>query len=382
MSSGAIDPITQTKRVFWRPVTEVTVIKVGQPVCYHSDSVLDHKDRDADPTHLGLTEDTYAEGAQDFTARLFCVEEPLAANLMSFAGIVKCLGPKAGADGDMIEIFVPNGAVVPCYIDASVTLDATVLGIRDGEADLSYPGRPIGLAKETIDRGTPGLCWVKVDPNMFTYQSGNANTGLTGCVMNTMQSTYVNTSGTVCNLLVHTTVSGVMTGGSTWGILNYMTITGASTGNMYHRGILSQVNIAAAIDGPAHISALYAQLTGSVEPANVEAMSAITAEVTVGKCSGATLGNVFTIIKMANQSEAEMGPQSAMMIYGGYGIEDLFYFQTCLNGGGADEHFIYPLGTGASKTIDSGAGATLKIKCRVDDTDYYLLLFEDPTEEA
>jgi len=176
MSSGAIDPITQTKRVFWRPVTSTTVLKVGQPVCYNSDSVQDHKERTADPTHIGLTIHTYAAGAQDYTGRLFIVEEPLTANLDQFAGICKSLGPKAGADGDMIEIFTPvEGAMVPVYTDENCTEERTILGIRTGEASVSYPGRPIGIAQETYDRsgGTiDGMVWMKF--RNFEYLATNA----------------------------------------------------------------------------------------------------------------------------------------------------------------------------------------------------------------
>lgn len=178
MSSGAIDPIAQTKRVFWRPETATTVLKVGQPVCYNSDAVADHKERTSDPTHLGLTEDAYAYGAQDFTGRLFCVEEPLTANLHAFAGICKALGPKAGADGDMIEIFIPTpGAVVPVWTDQYCTFDRTVMGIRNGEADVSYPGTAIGVAKETIDRGTgadDGLCWMEFNRGHFLPPSDDS----------------------------------------------------------------------------------------------------------------------------------------------------------------------------------------------------------------
>jgi len=174
MSSGAIDPINVTKRVFWRPVTSTTVLKVGQPVCYNSDSVQDHKERTVDPTHLGLSQTTYSEGAQDFTGRLFIVEEPLTANLMSFAGIVKSLGPKAGADGDMIEIFMPvDGAVVPVYTDENCQVNRTLLGIHNAEVDVSYPGVPIGVAMETKDRsGTDGVVWMKF--KNFIYDNANA----------------------------------------------------------------------------------------------------------------------------------------------------------------------------------------------------------------
>ena len=176
MSSGAIDPINVTKRVFWRPVTSTTVLKVGQPVCYNSDCVCDHKERTGDPTHLGLTIDTYAEGEQEFTGRLFIVEEPLTANLMSFAGICKSLGPKAGADGDMIEIFTPvPGAVVPVYTDENCVMDRTILGIHNAEVDVSYPGVAIGVAKETKDRSsTDGMVWMEFK----NFISDNANATL------------------------------------------------------------------------------------------------------------------------------------------------------------------------------------------------------------
>ena len=171
MMPGAVDPMAETKAVYWRPVTATTVIKVGQPVCYNSDLAADYKERATTPNSGGAA---YAEGAQNYNARLFVVEEPLTANLHSFAGIVAELGPKAGADGDLIKIYVPNGAVLPCSSNKSATLDSSVLGISHGEADLPDGGVPIGIAKETINRsGTDGLCWVKIDPNMFLYAIAN-----------------------------------------------------------------------------------------------------------------------------------------------------------------------------------------------------------------
>jgi len=175
MSSGAIDPINVTKRVFWTPVTTTTVLKVGQPVCYNSDSVLDHKARSVDPTHLGLTIDTYAQGEQEFTGRLFVTEEPLTDNLNAFAGIVKSLGPKAGAIGDMIEIFTPvEGVMVPVLTDQNCVEERTIMGIRNGAGtDVSYPGRPIGVAQETKDRSSiDGMVWMKF--RNFEYDVTNA----------------------------------------------------------------------------------------------------------------------------------------------------------------------------------------------------------------
>ncbi|MHA2265867.1 MAG: hypothetical protein ACXAEN_26035, partial [Candidatus Thorarchaeota archaeon] len=136
----------------------------------------DHKERTAHPNtgHLnggGLT--AYAEGVQAYTGRLFIVEEPLTANLHAWAGIVKSLGPKIGADGDMIEIYVPTeGAIVPVYTAQNCTNDRTIMGIYNAQADVDFPGRPIGIAKETIDRsGTDGLCWMQF--KSFEYSTIN-----------------------------------------------------------------------------------------------------------------------------------------------------------------------------------------------------------------
>jgi len=220
MSSGAIDPIAQSKRVFFRPAAADTV-RVGDLVCYNWDIERDHKERASDPTHIGLTQHTYAEGAQDFTGRLFIVEKPATANLEFFAGVVKALGPKAGADDDMIEIWVPNGAVLPVMVDQACVAGRTIVGVRDGAYEGSYPGRPIGIAMEDQD-GDAGddLCWVKVDPNMFAWQYGSAGvqTSLliddecgTGFTLNQIKVETAHTAGKLTGLKVRIVPTGAGT---------------------------------------------------------------------------------------------------------------------------------------------------------------------------
>jgi len=380
MMPGAVDPAAETVAVYWRPATAATVIKVGQPVCYNSDLAADYKERATTPISGGTA---YAEGAQNYNARLFVVEEPLTANLHSFAGIVAALGPKAGADGDLIKIYVPNGAVLPCWIDQSVAINSTILGIANADADLTAPGRPIGIAKETIDRGTDeGFCWVKVDPDMFAYQSGTASTSLTGAVINTLQHTFINTSGSACNLLVHSTNSGIMASGNAYGILNYLNVNAVMTGNCYIRGILSQVNITAAVNGPCHISAVHAQLTGTEAPENLESMCALHAEVKAYKpnTAGTDLADDYSIVKLSNNAPAECGPDEVFFVYGGAGVANLFEFHTCLNGGGATDHFIYNGGDGGAEKGIATTSGWLKIKVDVDGTDYWMILYHTPTE--
>lgn len=168
-----IDTLAETKKVVWRPVTAATSVIVGQPVCYNSDLAGDVNEKttnrlSSDFGGGGAT--TYAEGAQTYNARFLVVEEPLTANLHAWAGIVKDLGPLRGADGDTIEIYVPvEGAVVPVYCAQNCTLDRTVMGIQNGQADVDFPGRPIGVAKETVDRSsTDGLVWMEF--KNFPYQ--------------------------------------------------------------------------------------------------------------------------------------------------------------------------------------------------------------------
>jgi len=172
MGVGAFDRGCRIKRVYFRPDTPGDTIRVGDCVCYNSDLAADHKERTSAPhsSHLGGSGATsYAEGSQTYTARLFVVEKPADANLEHFAGIVKSLGPKIGADGDLIEIFqLTEGAVVPVYCSANCTLNVTVLGVEAGAyaAGLVTGGDDplgIGVAVETVNRSSDnGLVWMRM----------------------------------------------------------------------------------------------------------------------------------------------------------------------------------------------------------------------------
>jgi hypothetical protein len=171
MGVGAYDMVAPTKRVFFRPSTASDTIKEGQAVCYNSDLAADAKERTSHPNNGHLNGDnatTYAEGSQTYTARLFVVEKPSSSNKFHYAGIVKALGPKAGADGDMIEIWLPMaGTIIPVYTDASCTINVTCLGIAEDAYTISQvtgdgDPLPIGVAVETVDRSnTNGLVWMR-----------------------------------------------------------------------------------------------------------------------------------------------------------------------------------------------------------------------------
>ena len=165
-STATADTMAVMKKVVWRPDTATTVLKVGQPVCYNSDATSNIKEETTQRviSDLGGGNATvFAEGSQTYNARFTLVEEPLTANLHAFAGIVKSLGPLGGADGDTIEIWEPiEGSVVPVFCAQNCTLDRTIMGIQNGQADVDFPGRPIGVAKETVDRSSvDGLVWME-----------------------------------------------------------------------------------------------------------------------------------------------------------------------------------------------------------------------------
>lgn len=281
MSSGAIDPIAVTKRVFYRPSDAgvAIVLSPGDAVCYKLDAV-DHKERTVDPVHLGLARDTYAEGEQEMTGRLFSVEEPLIDNIDQFAGIVKSLGPKAGADGDMIEIFKANsGAVVPVNLAASITtvVGRTLLAVVVGQRTLGNPisdfpdwsatagstdSKVVGIAMEV--RTTTGKCWVKLDENQFMHQGGQIGQefqiaiGTTNVAVNKMNLSFLQTdghcqalhyrgtlsaAGADCNkgMFRFETIVDAVTSLGVIGLTNRLDITASTPGNTVFFGLKSGV---------------------------------------------------------------------------------------------------------------------------------------------
>ena len=293
MSSGAIDPIAVTKRVFWRPTSTGTPLQVGDAVCYRLDDE-DHKKRTVDPTHLGLTQDTYAEGEQEFTGRLFSVEEPLVDNLNVIAGFVKVLGPKDGADGDMIEIFViDSGATVPVRVGLAATVKGlTVLAVEadnrtvgDPQSDCddfgmdtegSSPTRVIGIAMETLS--SAGLCWVRLDGHKFINQGVNDGTtkilqvgvGTTTDLDIAVNKSFLdlkNTDGHSCSWLFRTRLSGAG-GGASKGVYRFDIMMDAATYGEAVHGLTINFDVACSANQttPDHISALNLQVRTQSDP--------------------------------------------------------------------------------------------------------------------
>jgi hypothetical protein len=128
--------------------------------------------------------------------------------------------------------------------------------------------------------------------------------------------------------------------------------------------------------GGAHFYPLYAQLTGTPTATEVGHIAVVGIDCNLGV--NPTTGN-YTGILIANNGANQTEVDSAITIYGNYGINHLFDFESC---DGLTANFISNLGTGANKVIDSGAGSTYKVKVNYGGTDAYLILYTDPTEAA
>jgi len=382
MSSGAIDPIAQSKRVFFRSTDSVT-LAVGDAVCYKNDAV-DHKERTIDPVHLGLTRDTYAEGEQEMTGRLFNVEEPLVDNLDQFAGIVKVLGPKAGADGDLIEIWTGNsGAVVPCNIDTpgiETVVGRTILAVKSGQRTLdeptcdcddfgydtagTVPTRSIGIAMEARDDA--GKCWVKLQESLFTHQSGNDGqelqvSGAANLVVNKSFIDFKNTDGHSCAWLWRTRLSGVGSGAQK-GVYRFDVMMDAASYGEFVKAVEINLEVACSVSQvpPAHVYALSIMMrTASMNP-NMSATS-LTAVVNLESFLRKTAGDVALDNPPAESTWFRFNANGSVP-------EHLFYAQGpgILNASEA-------AGTAATVTGFDGDAVIWKIPINIDGTTTYLL---------
>ncbi len=165
--------------------TASKLIYEGMPVCYSFDSTANWWGGSVNDAGEVTTATTVTEGALN-AIRYIRVEFPDADNIHAFAGVVAkggWVGKTTSATanvGQMLDIYVPNGAVVPVRTDQNCVMGRTVLAIHTAEAHLTGPyeaaGRAVAIAWETnaaLD-GAAGLILAKLDDTLFLYQKGDA----------------------------------------------------------------------------------------------------------------------------------------------------------------------------------------------------------------
>lgn len=169
------------KRVLYE---STSVIYEGMPVCYNydtTDNVLGYSDSTGGQPECQTTPGTTAEGYQN-EGKFLRVEDPATANLNWLAGFV-APGSWVGKTGDgktWLEIYVPNGSIIPVRTNLSTTVGVTVMGVGNALSYLTTvttDGDPAAcaVAEETVDRsGTTGLVLAKVWPTGQVFNGFNA----------------------------------------------------------------------------------------------------------------------------------------------------------------------------------------------------------------
>jgi hypothetical protein len=363
---SSVETAAEKKRVLYEGTS---VIYEGMPLCYNYDSTTNIDGYDK-TDGAGTTTD---EGHQN-EGKYNRVEDPVTANLAFFAGVVagSDWSGKTGTGGIWLDIYVPNGAVVPVRTDASTTVGVTLLGIANGSTLCASGGRAIALAMETVDRSTDNdIVLAILDSSRFSaYQngvgSGQTFNGLTGAVANTVKNAFAATSGTVCGQMVHTTASGAIAAAfNVWSSLNYLAVSGSITGAGYIRAVLAQCNLAGATlnNGGLYAYALHAQLHGAVTNTLMQRAAAACFEYALSE--NPDTGDSSVILLYANGTE---DIDSFVHMWGdGEKAGVIWRFSGC--GGLSTSVLIKKMGTGGMWT---NTGAWIQIPIDVEGTTYYI----------
>jgi len=362
----------------------------GEPFCYIFDTTNNYLGYDKGNAVEGTTT---AEGYNNEGKYLF-VENPATDNLQWFAGVTArgswCGKQVANGASLDIEIIVPNGAIVPVRAGIECTVGRTVLAVLSGTQYLGHPlvttGRPVAIAEETnagLDT-TPGLILAKLDPNLFLYQSNTSTALLCGTggtaasatqILNIINLSSGHTGGYVAPLQVLVDCTGAQaSAGGSYAISCQTTVSGSITGNGYTRVINATLNLTGTINAGQHMAAVMAQLGGSPTFTKCEHVQCLWADASLG--ANPTSGT-YNIIKMTNNGANQTAVDNAFYVYGGYGINKLFYFDTC---DGITANFISNGGTGGATKVITSGGDWKKVKCSIEGTDYFLILMVNPSE--
>lgn len=204
------------KRVRWyNRESSAETLYEGQPVCYIFDSTTNELGYDRIDAEETATTD---EGHQN-EGKFLQVEKCNDDNLLHFAGVVAsgswCGKSIAATSWEFIDIYIPNGAVVPVRCDVDTTAGTTILAIQHDQQELGFclsatQGRPVAIAMEdeTDLDTTAGITLAKLCPDAFLYQdlTGTAliaaTAGTSDVWVNRINLTTAQTEGSFCALSV------------------------------------------------------------------------------------------------------------------------------------------------------------------------------------
>lgn len=178
------NPAAHRVRVWYNTASKT--IYEGMPVCYNYDTTTNWAGGSASNGAVTASS-TLTDGTPETAAAKYLeVEEPNDGNLQFFAGVVAKGGwcgqttSSTANVGIILDIYVPNGAIVPVRAGVGCTVARTILSVIAstqylGHALSATEARPVAIVEETVDRSTAGLILAKLDPNMFLYQEQHGN---------------------------------------------------------------------------------------------------------------------------------------------------------------------------------------------------------------
>lgn len=309
----ASNPVAHAVRVYY---FGTSTIYEGMPVCYDNSTTnwFGGSVSNGEVTASSTT----SEGSQN-KGKYIRVENPNADNNSMFAGVVKKGGWCGKTGPRALDIYIPNGAIVPVRTDQNCLIDQTILAINTGEQELGVPlradSRPVAIARETVDRGTAGLVLAELNPDRFIYQD------MGGTALSVDDSD--TTADTVVNRI---RVKSLQTGGQ-FTALSVKAESAAGAGTANERGL--------AIRGVAIVSATPAaqvvgnnfdlEVTGGTPTENLHACMVKLYE------SGATMSSSGIVSILTLQSQVAQDPTANRHTWmylcnnGTYAPDMLFY---------------------------------------------------------
>ncbi|KKN51293.1 hypothetical protein LCGC14_0624010 [marine sediment metagenome] len=232
------------KRVYY---TEGSTIYEGMPVCYEFDAtanVLDYDKGAGGDRACQTSPTTTAEGNQN-EGKFMRVEDPDTGNIQFFAGVVAGSSYAGLVGPRWLDIYIPNGAIVPVRADVQCTVGRTILAVESASQELTVPlaanqARPVAIAAETTDLSSvSGLTLAKLDASLFITQD---NTGdpliidddaAAAVTVNSINLLFNGTGGPKRGLYAVGEIAGL--GHATWGMWKYRSyLSAALVSNVVH----------------------------------------------------------------------------------------------------------------------------------------------------
>jgi len=344
--------VARKQRVYY---TESSTIYEGMPVCYEFNATTNVLGYSKSSAANGTTT---AEGYQN-EGKFLRVEDPDSDNIMFFAGVV-ATNECAGKTGPRwLDIYIPNGAIVPVRSYISSTVGINALALMSGTQYLGNPNagmgdgaaRYVAIAEETVNRSsTAGLCLAKLCPDQFMYQSCGgskmvaATAGTVQTIANFVNVHSAQTTGEFIALFVRAEVDTATSGDNGYAVSGEANVLAVASGS-YCIGNRFALNLWGGTQTAVHIHGLMAEIYE--EGANL---------------TGST---VISPIILRTQIDATNPPAA-----------NTHYMMTCrCDGADKPDGLLYAVSADAIKfeAVSSGTTPSHHIPIRVAGTTYYIL---------